>query len=588
MAWNPNDEVSRGRLFKSLEHSYKNLEWARNFVAGIVAEYAGSGFGSGAKQKHEILINLLNQAATAATISLVANRPRVKLTTENPGLRPFSKQFELAINNLIKEIGLENVLRKWVLDAFFCVGIVKVHMADSGQVQLEQDLWMDPGTPFASNVALENWVHDVSATSWEKMQFAGDWYRLPLAEVQESPIYDQAEAAKLVATTKYANEGERLEEIARGAITDQDELEPMVDLCDIWIPKDGVIYTFALDGGGHFRPKGLPLAQMVWDGPEFGPYKKLAFHDVPENIMPASPASQISGLARLANNLVRKQARKAHRQKDNPIYTPAGTAGAQNAKKASDGEWVQVEDVTQIGQVKQGGIDAATQQFLDWVLAAEDRMAGNVTAKLGLGAQATTVGQEQLIHGAAAGIEGHMAYRVTEATVSLVRDLAHLLWNDRFKTIPARLEIPGADGYSIDASWTPDDREGSFIDYQFNIDIYSMPYLSPQQRAANLDRLVSKYANLGPLLMSQGGTINMQKLVELDAELLNEPRVKELIQFVGAPIEGDGEEPPMPTSTSREYVRRSESDQSPQAQSVESQANWAQLASQQQSEATAA
>jgi hypothetical protein len=192
----------------------------------------------------------------------------------------FSKQFQLAINNLIEEIGLEYTLKRWVLDAFFCAGLVKLHMADSGQVMIAENIWMDPGKPFCSNVSLDNWVHDSSATNWYEMKFAGDSYRIPFEDLK-SDIYDQNVTKDMMPTTKYDVAEDRLERITRGYETDPDEFEPHVDLCDIWIARDNKIHTYAINRATDFRCKGPPVAVMDWNGPEFGPYKMLGFNDVP-------------------------------------------------------------------------------------------------------------------------------------------------------------------------------------------------------------------------------------------------------------------------------------------------------------------
>lgn len=569
------DEVSRGRLFAALESSYRALEPFRNLNRLLVEEYSGSGYGDNPNRR-ETVVNLMNQAVDAYTMVLVANRPRVLLSTDNPQKTYFAKQYQYAINALIEEIGLERTLRRWVLDAFFSLGIIKVHMADSGQVMLEEGFWMDPGTPFASNVGLDNWVHDMTATRWDQVKFAADSYRLPLADLQDNPAYDQEVVKELQATSKYSTEGDRLEQISRGTATDNDDLEPMVDLCDVWVPRDGKIYTFAMSNRGKFQCKGAPLAIMDWNGPEGGPYHLLGFNEVPENIMPTSPASHLASLNRMVNNIFRKQKRRIQNLKRNHLYTPAGADAAKRIQGGNDDEWIQCDDPTQIGVHESGGVDPNAHAFMLSGIETFDRMAGNLTAMMGLGAQADTASQEQLIYSAASKKEASMQYRVVDGAVGLIKNLAFLLWNDRFKTIQGRIPIEGADGYFIDANWNPYEREGSFEDYKLNLDLYSMPYQSPAQRLGALNSLLTQiYAPMIPMLMQQGGQINIQKLTEIYAELLNEPRLNEIIQFTGFTPESVEEKPPMPTSGVRQYVRKNvSSGGSPAARSQVQQQAW--------------
>lgn len=554
--FDPNDEIQRERLFTAVESSYRLLEPFRNLNRSLVEEYAGSGYGQ-TRQKHEIMINLMNQAVDAYTMALVANRPRVMLSTRREELYFFAKQFELALNNFLEEIGIEYTLRQWVLDAFFCVGIIKVHMADSGLVQLENDLWMDPGKPFASNVNLDNWVHDMSATKWEQVKFAGDCYRIPFDDLK-SGVYDQEAAKDLMPTSKFSVGEERLAQISRGMIVDDDEFEPMIDLIDLWLPRDNRIYTFACDMR-TLRPKGPPLAVMDWTGPEFGPYHLLGFNDVPENIMPTSPASHTVSLCRLANNIMRKQAKRARNAKRVHTYTPAGAKQSQTMKNAMDDQFIEVADPKDFGSMELGGVDPANQAFLLGVVEMFDRMAGNLPAMMGLGAQTDTASQEKLIHSAVSKKEAQMQYRVVDGARRVIRDLAHMLWNDRIKVIPGQYEVQGAEGIQVDATWTPDDREGDFSDYNFMIDVYSMPYQSPTQKVMALNQLLTQFYLPGAqLLMQQGGQMNFQKLLEIHADMLNMPQLKQVIQFVAGPqeMEPEGEMPGLPSATTRTYERR--------------------------------
>lgn len=554
---NVNDPKQRDRLFRAMETSYRTLEPFRNLVYGLVSEYAGGGYGSYTHTRKETIVNLMNQAVDAYTMSLVANRPRVLLSTPHPQLEYFARQFQEAVNNLIKEIGLEMTLKQWVLDAFFCIGVVKVHMADSGQVALGQNMLSDPGIPFASNVSLDNWGYDIGAKNWYEVKYSYDSYRIPFEDLK-GDIYDQAAIKDLLPTSKSNVDDERLERISKGYEVDQDEFEPMIDLVDVWVERDAKIYTFPLTERTYMRAKGSPVAVMDWDGPEFGPHKILGFNDVPEQIMPASPASHLSSLSRLANNLWRKQSKRARSARRFNTYSPADAEAVKNIDGKPDDAFLKVEPGSTVGQLAVGGVDPAAQAFLLDTMEMFDRMAGNLTAMMGLGAQADTVGQEQLIHSAVSKKEASMQYRVVDSSVKLIRDLGYMLWNDKFKTIKSSLPIEGAEGYTIDATWTPDDREGDFFDYNFDIDVYSMPYQSPAQRINGIVGMIAKvYGPLQAQMMQQGGMIDMQELTNICSDLMGEPRLKKIFKFTNAM---PGTEPDVQgglgQSTTRNYTRK--------------------------------
>lgn len=577
------DEVARSRLFKAIQGSYRGLASYRKLTKSLVKEYAGSGYGTNTDSERPMLLALLNQTVEAYQMALVANRPRCMITSSKMDLLYFARQYELAVNNLIKEIRLEATLRKWVMDAYFCVGVIKLHMADSPEVMLEENVWANPGQPFASNLPLDNFAYDMNAPRFEQIQFAADFYRIPHADLK-SDVYTQENVAEITPTSKkFGNSDTLLESISRGDKIDDDELEPMVDLCDVWIPREKRIYTFAMDRSGSdtITLKGKPVAVMDWIGHEDGPYVLLGLGEVPENIMPVSPADQISELARLINLLMDKQSRQARGQKTVHTYTPGSKTDMEKIRKTGDRRTVEVKEETKIEQINFPGADPGNQAFVGGLVQLFDRMAGNLTAMLGLGAQTGTASQEELIHGAVGKREAQMQYRVMDATVKVVRGLAYMLYNDRNKVIPGQIDIEGAPGYSVDATWTPEDREGEPSDFDLDIDIYSMAYRTPQQRAQAILSLINGvFAPFMQLIQQQGGQLNMVKLNDILSNLTSEPLLKEIIQFV-EPADGPEDElqaAAKPQSTKREYIRRNVSGGSPQAQATESQNAWLEMA----------
>lgn len=557
---NPRDPNHSRNLSKAVESSYRAIEPFRNLSKGLVQEYVGSGYTGGDRAK-DSYANLMNQAVDAYMMALASNRPRIKITTQHPQLRGFARHFETAVNNLIKEINLEATIREWVLNAFFSVGIIKVHLADSPLVEIEHDIWMDPGIPFASNVGLDNWVHDTSVPTAGQCKFFGDMYRIPFSDLEagiESGLYEEA-AKEIQPDRGKPNDGIRTEDLSREFEVNPEDFEPMVDLADIYIPRTGMIYTFEVTNRHHFQIKGPPIAEMEWSGTEQGPYVMLGFNDVPDNIMPASPADQLSTLSRLVNRLLRKQSRQASRQKDVTAYTPGGAESAKRIQRSSDGELIEVQSPDEVTQLKLGGADANNQAFVGNAIDLFDRMAGNLPVMLGLGQSADTLGQEQIIRASASRKETQMQIRVIEGVVKVVKELGLLLWEDQFKVIPAAVQVEGNESYQVDSTWTPEDREGSFLDYNFEIDVYSMAYRTPSQRANSVSQVVTQiFAPLAPMLQEQGGSIDLAKLAEMYAEMTSEPRINEIISFgnQGTQEQGpSGNLPSKPPVTSRNYTR---------------------------------
>ena len=154
-----------------------------------------------------------------------------------------------------------------------------------------------------------------------------------------------------------------------------------------------------------------------------------------------------------------------------------------------------------------------------------------------------------------------MQATVMTAANDVVRELAQLLWDDQYKTIPGVMELPGNSQYTADSTWTPDDREGVFGDYKIQLDIYSMTYQGPGERMMVINQLLQQmYAPLMPILQQQGGTIDMQELTGKYAQMLNQPAITDIIKFQSQPQmpqdQGQMEEPRKAPVSNRTYTRR--------------------------------
>lgn len=528
--------VDEKKLIDSVEVSYRKLRPYREAVFRLVEEYAGPMYGTEGNStntfgRQEKYLNLSKQAVSAYMTLLASNRPRVLLSTANDELKPFARHYQLAMNVLLEKIEIEKVISQWVRDAFFWMGIVKAHMGDSGEVISEEDVTADAGMPFASNVALDDFFFDTSAAKWSECKYAGDMYRMPLELLQDSDIYSGDALKDLVPSTKYQT-GERLAELSMGVEAQKSEIEDMVDVCDIWLPREGVIRTYVVEDRRNLRLKEGHIAEMEWEGKELGPYHLLHFDEVTDNIMPCSTAADIQPLERLINNLYRKNARKASRQKDTPIYTPSGEQTARKLRNASDGEWISVTDPREVNVIKHGGIDGNLHGFMLNSMELFDRMAGNLQAMLGLGPSSGTVGQERLIQQAGSRREGQLQNAVVAATVKLVKDLGMLLWKDAFTEIPAQDSLDALPDIKFNSNWSPDHRDGQFRDYKFEVDVYSMQYQTPSSRVQSINQLLqSIYIPLMPAIQQQGGSIDLSKLAEMHSEMLNLPRLKDIVKF---------------------------------------------------------
>lgn len=551
------DGIDFRRLIKAVERSYDSTKWARTQVRNLVREFTGPAYGGGdsGTSTEDKPINKLNQLIETYMMLTAANRPAVQVERDDDP--PFARLFQEALNELAADIELDDTLRQWILDAFFCVGVVQVHR-DSWMAYQYGEEWIDSGTPMASNVPLDDFVYDTAAKKWKQVKYCGSKYRVPfssIAEGVESGKYDAAVAAQLKPTSKLGREEDRTDRISTGEITDDDELEPMIDLCDIYVRSTGYIYTCAIDDSSVFRLKKLPpLGKIKWTNPLSAPYIILGFSDVPHNIMPLSPASHLDLADRTVNSLARKEINQAERQKEVLVSSAANEPTAKLIKNAGDGSII-IGDASDIVPVKTGGVDANTHQTMLAWNEIFNILSGNLDALAGTGVSAPTLGQEQFIQSSSNRKVGSMQSRVAKAAEQLFRALGFLLWEDKVREIPVR--IPEA-GYVAFDKWTGDDRSGTPLDYKFKINVYDLPYNPPAAQANLLMGVLERvFLPMQQMLMAQGGQVDFALLAKTLGEMLNMEVLDDIVRFA-MPPEAIGEElSGKAPSTQRNYTRTS-------------------------------
>jgi len=554
------------RLKNAIGSSYRQLRQYRVGVRRLNEAYAGPVYGAESSGedysgKPEKFLNLLKQALSAHIMLLASNNPQVLVTSHKLERRPFAKTYQLAMNNLLKRINFQATMEQWVRDAFIWMGIVRVHMADSGRTVHEGDLYMDPGIPFVSNIALDDFFYDSNAKKWSECQFMGDLYRLPVETVKNSGLYSGKEVDDLQPTSKFSGTEERVQSLSFGWELQDDELQPMCDLCDVWLPRKKVVRTYVVKARStdNLIIHGDPVAENKWTGSELGPYKQMHFDMVSDNIMPLSVAADLYPLDRMINNIFRKNNHKSRRLKEIHLFTPAAEDDANRAKRASDGDFIQSNAPNEINTIKTGGVDPGLHGFMLNGIDLFDRIGGNLPAILGLGASSDTVGQEKIIAAGASGRMTQLQGYVEKPLTECIKDLGLLLWNDEFTELPHRVDIDGLQGFSYDASWVPGNRDGELTDYDMSVDVYSLQSQGPGQRLQAVNQLLGQlYIPLLPMLQQQGGTIDFPRLVQFHAEMMNLPRLTEIVTFSTPPIQNDGMMGggKSPTST-RNYVRES-------------------------------
>lgn len=556
---NPNSETDRNRLKRAVDWSKEQLRPFRDTRRRLVADYVGPKYGN-CEGKEVQFMSLMYQAATTYQFTLAANRPRVLVNTDYTALLPFARRFQLNLNNLIAEIRLEETLQQAVLEAFFKLGVVKVCLADSVEVELEPNRWADPGRPFARVVSLDRYLHDMSAERIPEMAWALDYYTVDFDKLRDGNLFDQKVVELLTPTekndTKTRDGQDTVAQLGQGGRTNDAMLYDCIELVDVWLPTDKIVATFeaSFEHG--------PLAVRPYEGPETGPYKYLSFDDVPDNTMPTSPGEQLDDLASLINSLTRKAARQSKGAKTVNIYEGDAEEDAKRIMRAPDQAFIKVNNAQGVGVMKIGGVDPGNHAFSMQLVDVFDRMAGNLQSMAGLGPQADTLGQENMIQATVSKKAAKMQYRVTAFTAEIAKDLGWLMWSDQVMQREAYEEVEGHPDIRIPAGWSPDLREGDFSQYKFDLEPYSMEYQSPGQRASELVQIVTQVVipvSQTPVAQAQGMSVDMEAMLDELASLRNLPQLRRIVKFEGALPEAmlpSSDGPRQSPATTRTNVRK--------------------------------
>lgn len=526
------------RLRRALRQSFKDAMPFRIFRRQAIEQYAGSHYGN--QSTRAVPANMIELMVNVLTRSLVASVPRVLVTTEVTKLKkPSAVMIELGMNRLLKDISFGDTHRSYVKDAMFSLAIVKVDDEKIGE-------WEDPETgevyelkmPTANTVSFDRWVHDSVSTKWKDIQFMGHRFQLDEDEARSMYRGKIKEGDVKEETVDRGDGNGEVADMAKESMTAREDYRKKVEAWDIYLPRERMIITFK-SGEGIDDMFGEHLGTRDYEGPDRGPYIPLRLSDVPDNIMPLTPVGTQFDWHQFINSGYRKLLRQALAEKTIIGYQKgSGKDDAERIMGAGDLQMIGMDNVDSVNEHRFGG---ANQGLLGMVMHGYDRfmsMSGNLDALGGLQAQSPTATQDTLLEKNASKRLEDMQEQVINATKEIVESLAwHIVRNPLFE-IPVTYELAGR---KTDLTFTEDNIDGDYLDYNYSIDPYSLQHRSPGEI---FNQLVSLLQGLlmpaAEQMAAQGVTLDWTSIIELLSKLSNNPEYKDMLSFVNLP-EGQAE-----------------------------------------------
>ncbi len=472
-------------LKNAIEPNLKQLKPFRDELAEAMKAYTGPHYGQ--QNGDDRPINMLQLSVESLLQQLSSRNPQVLCFTHRPELQSSAIELELAMNQALKNMKFEAEHRLWVLSAIFLVGIMEVGLDIIDSPEIDGEI-LPITEVFCEAIMFDDFVFDTTATKWDRRQvsFWGHKYRMSLAEAKKDLTFNKEARGQLTAIEKMSAGRDGMSNISKpdgNANTDS-----FTEMCEIWqifVPEENEIVTFSVDGGDR------PLKTVKWEGPKHGPYHMFGFNPVLNNIMPLSPIANWIALDDLENKLYTKLGEQASRQKTIGITDLQGVTDGQSIIKTSDGDVIAVGNPNAFREASFGGVNQQTLGFALNVKSMADFMMGNLSQQMGLGASASTLGQEQMIKQAANVRIESMQGVLLSATEAVLEDVAFYLHHHPTQEFDLTREIPGTD-MKLPIKWPRRDngfgqemdvRTGDYEQYAISIEPYSMTSVSPGQRA---------------------------------------------------------------------------------------------------------
>lgn len=513
------DEKRKSRLLTAVEWSDRQLNFNREKRIQAIKLLVGSHYSQYGSEKVEP-VNFIKLALDIHVRALVARAPRVIISTILNDLKPIAANLEIAVNEIPEEIGLSDTLRKWVTEAIFGFGVVKVGLQTVGLVSGEKY-----GRSFVDVITLDNYFIDMAAESMDDIQFEGNDYWPIYEEIMESDYFGKKSIGDLKPDSDelFSTHGtDKAQTIS--VPKSKEEYKKRIHLRDVYLPGEGIVVTYAV------AQKRI-IKEREWGDAPVGPYHKLIYNYVPGNLLPLPNVSIWRDLHELGNALFRKLATQADSQKTVLGFSGDDEEAIKTFKDSEDGDGIRYNGPDP-RTLTAGGIDSRTLAFYLQSKELASYFAGNIDSLGGLGPQAETIGQDRLISASASALLRDMSGRTIDAVKGVFKDLCYYEWTDPIRTRLLNKVVPGFEEMSVNVKWNMKSRKGKFSDYKLDIDVYSMIDDSPSLKLQRLGLIMQQYVlPLMPEIQRQGGQIDVQTILDLVAKYADFKELRDIVFF---------------------------------------------------------
>ena len=490
-------EVTPRKIQEAVQDGFRRMENFRAARLLFLRAFAGQYYDAGKGRIGSEPLNMIFNAIRVTVPYLVMNYPKHSVTSKFMAYRGYGDLLGLALDYNAKELILRDIIRRWIIDAIFTLGITKTGLCSSDSViSFDENDEIDPGSVYTELVEFDNFVFDPNTHRLEEGSFLGDRIRVPRIQLLDSGLYDNAIIEKLPRSGTEVDDGSAGLSQSRINAQEMGDLEDFVDVVELWVPKAQAIVT-------------IPSSRTMVDeflrvvdyyGPNEGPYTFLRFSPpLSDNPLPIAPVGIWYDLHVMANKMATKIMDQADRQKDILLFPRAGADDAQEIVDAGDGSAIAADNPGEAKVFSFGGQQRSNEAHMTQLQMWFNWAAGNPEAMGGIRSDANTATQANILQSnASIGIED-MRDIVYTAVAEEACKRAWYLHTDPLIEIPLirRMQVPAkyintpngqmamsqpAQMKDTQVFLTPEARCGDFLDFHFEIQLKSMSRMDPQMK----------------------------------------------------------------------------------------------------------
>lgn len=549
----PGDPVHMARIRESLRDNRDKMRTACKQRLEVLKQYVGPYYGpEGSGSDSRRPINNIEKGLNIYSYLLVGGVPQLEVLSEAQPLRPMARAASITINMELERRRVSDVLQRWVRASILSLGVVQCGWKRYGSVyDPASGQYVEVGDWTLDLISLDDLVIDFSQRTLEAGRFMGHRFDMDLEEAQENPAYNRAARQALQPSdVTYVTEfgTRKAESLSRGHSMWTGELEDKCLLVQLHLRREQLLVVFDPEGDGP------PLSIEEYKGPAEGPYEWISYNEVEDNPLPLPPVAVWRDLDNLANAVASKLGDSAINQKDVLGYEEGAEDDVERLLAAPHLGTAAMKNPKAAQMFSFNGPNQMNLAFLLQVLEWANNLQGNPDLLAGLGQQADTATQENLLTTAAGARMEAMRDRVSQATDRVLRRVSWYYWRDPARLYQGQQQVAGTP-YTLPIAITPAMREGTWDYLNFQLIPYSLKPTPPAQRLQQLRGMMQEMIALQPLADAQGIKTRLDRYLELAARYLHMPEISELFEY-GTPQLPMGEPPTNKPNTTRTYIRK--------------------------------